>query len=87
MSSQYRYLAYRSFVSWCWCFLGRRVRAVLPACVVLRIHAEFPDAEGQYVRFSPVLDLIHIWARVLENLLEDQVQQCINVVCSAINKK
>ncbi|XP_036949055.1 P2X purinoceptor 7-like [Acanthopagrus latus] len=53
---QYRYLACRSFVSWCWCFLGRRVRAVLPACVVLRIHAEFPDAEIQYVRFSPVLD-------------------------------
>ncbi|XP_078025266.1 P2X purinoceptor 7-like [Epinephelus lanceolatus] len=52
---QYRYLAYRSFVSWCWGFLGRRVRVVLPACVVLRIRAEFPDAEGQYVGFRPVL--------------------------------
>ena len=27
------------------------------------------------------------WGRVLENLLKDQVQQCINTVCSAINKK
>lgn len=55
VSSQYRYLAYRSFVSWCWGFLGRRVRVVLPACVVLRIRAEFPDAQGQYVGFRPVL--------------------------------
>ena len=30
--------------------------------------------------------LIHKWDRVLENLLEDQVQQCIIAVCSAINK-
>ena len=112
-------IAYRSFVSWCWGFLGRRVRAVLPACVVLRIHSEFPDAEGQYVGFRPVLGwtlthnwlgrpgvcfvgsivlsgevfrdyefqhLVHIWGRVPENLLDDQVQQCITAVSSAINK-
>ncbi|XP_051268940.1 P2X purinoceptor 7-like [Dicentrarchus labrax] len=39
---RYRYLAYRGFVSWCWGFLGRRVRVALPSCVVLRIRAEFP---------------------------------------------
>lgn len=52
---RYRYLAYRCFVSWCWGMLGRRVRVVLPACVVLRIRQEFPDAEGQYVGFRPAL--------------------------------
>ncbi|XP_078025797.1 P2X purinoceptor 7-like [Epinephelus lanceolatus] len=53
---RYRYLAYRSFVSWCWGFLARRVRVVLPACVVLRIRQEFPDEEGRYVGFRPALN-------------------------------
>ncbi|XP_075891590.1 uncharacterized protein LOC142894211 [Nelusetta ayraudi] len=34
---RYRYLAYRSFVSWCWGLLGHRIRVVIPACVVLGI--------------------------------------------------
>ncbi|XP_041843319.1 P2X purinoceptor 7-like isoform X2 [Melanotaenia boesemani] len=53
---RFRYLAYRSFVSWCWGFLGQRIRVVIPACVVLRIHREFPDAEGHYVGFKLALD-------------------------------
>lgn len=53
--SQYRYLAYRSFVSWCWGFLGRRIRVVIPACVVLRIRREFPDALASYEGFRPPL--------------------------------
>ncbi|XP_065130928.1 P2X purinoceptor 7-like [Paramisgurnus dabryanus] len=52
----YRYLAYRSFVSWCWGFLGRRVRVVIPSCVVLRIRREFPETTGSYVGFRPPLD-------------------------------
>lgn len=54
--SRYRYCAYRCFVSWCWGYLGRKVRVVLPCCVVLRIRQEFPDDEGKYVGFRPVLD-------------------------------
>ncbi|KAG9264051.1 P2X purinoceptor 7-like, partial [Astyanax mexicanus] len=50
-----RHLAYRSFVSWCWGYLGRKVRVVVPACVVLRIRREFPDTEGQYVGFRAAL--------------------------------
>ncbi|KAG7462307.1 hypothetical protein JOB18_022309 [Solea senegalensis] len=53
---RYRYLAYRSFVSWCWGFLGRRLRVPLPSCVVRRIRIEYPDAEGIYVGFRPALD-------------------------------
>ncbi|KAM4566075.1 P2X purinoceptor 7-like [Odontesthes bonariensis] len=49
---RYRYLSCRSFVSWCWGFLGRRIRVVIPACVVLRIRSEFPDEEGHYVGFK-----------------------------------
>ncbi|XP_055062147.1 P2X purinoceptor 7-like [Misgurnus anguillicaudatus] len=56
MERQCRYLAYRWFVSWCWGFLGRSVRVVIPSCVVLRIRREFPNAAGQYVGFRPPLD-------------------------------
>nr|XP_055038358.1 P2X purinoceptor 7-like [Misgurnus anguillicaudatus] len=49
---RYRYLAYRSFVSGCWGFLGCSIRVVIPACVVLRIRSEFPDEEGHYVGFK-----------------------------------
>nr|XP_055035662.1 P2X purinoceptor 7-like [Misgurnus anguillicaudatus] len=52
----YRFLAYRSFVSWCWGYLGRHVRVVIPSCVVLRIRQEFPDLAGHYVGFQPPLD-------------------------------
>ncbi|WP_242641732.1 hypothetical protein, partial [Candidatus Ichthyocystis sparus] len=45
------------------------------SCVVREV---FRDYEFQH--------LVHIWGRVLENLLEDQVQQSITAVCSAINK-
>ncbi|XP_063051873.1 P2X purinoceptor 7-like [Engraulis encrasicolus] len=51
-----RHLAYRCFVSWCWGWLGRKVRVVIPACVVRRIRQEFPDTEGQYVGFRAALD-------------------------------
>ncbi|XP_055359525.1 P2X purinoceptor 7 isoform X1 [Betta splendens] len=56
INQRYRFLSYRSFVSWCWGFLGRRVRVVIPSCVVLRIRAEFPDGQGNYVGFRPPVE-------------------------------
>ncbi|XP_016383292.1 P2X purinoceptor 7 [Sinocyclocheilus rhinocerous] len=53
---RYRYLAYRSFVSWCWGYLGWNVRVVIPSCVVHRIRQEYPDPTGQFVGFRPPLD-------------------------------
>ncbi|XP_034084673.1 P2X purinoceptor 7 [Gymnodraco acuticeps] len=53
---RFQHLAYRSFVSWCWGFLGRGIRVVIPSCVVRRIRQEFPDLAGQYVGFRPPLD-------------------------------
>ncbi|XP_056435161.1 P2X purinoceptor 7-like [Gadus chalcogrammus] len=50
--NRYRYPSYRSFVSWCWGLLGRSIRVVLPACVVLRIRSEFPAEEGHNVGFK-----------------------------------
>ncbi|KAJ8027942.1 P2X purinoceptor 7 [Holothuria leucospilota] len=48
---QYRYIAYRQLVRWCWGFLGRHVRVILPSCAVQRIRAEFP-ADGEYTGFK-----------------------------------
>ena len=62
--SRYRYLAYRNFVSWCWGFLGRKIRVVIPSCVVQRVRRQFPDSQGQYVGFRlPPLDWseTHSW--------------------------
>lgn len=51
IQQRHRYLAYRTFVSWCWGFIGRRIRVVIPACVVLRICREFPDPQNVFVGF------------------------------------
>lgn len=39
---RFRYIAYRRFVTWCWGWLGRNIRVVLPSCVVSCIRAHFP---------------------------------------------
>ncbi|KAJ8348806.1 hypothetical protein SKAU_G00273950 [Synaphobranchus kaupii] len=48
-----RHCSYRNFVRWCWGFLGRRVRVVIPSCIITRIREKFPEASGQYVGFNP----------------------------------
>lgn len=78
---RFRYLAYRSFVSWCWGYLGRSVRVVIPSCVVNRIRLQFPDPAGQYVGFRPPLDWIvtHggqsplLW-RVFQTVMTEKVE-------------
>ncbi|WAR05113.1 P2RX7-like protein [Mya arenaria] len=44
-NEQQRYVAYRQFVRWCWGYLGREVRVVLPSCAVQRIRAQFPSQQ------------------------------------------
>lgn len=55
---QFCHLSYRSFVSWCWGYLGWHVRVVIPSCVVVQIRQEFPDSAGQYVGLRPPLEWI-----------------------------
>ena len=38
---KYRYTAYRQLVRWCYRYLGKQIRVVLPSCAVNRIRAEF----------------------------------------------
>ena len=37
-----RHVAYRQLARWCWGFLGKEIRVVLPSCTVSCIGAHFP---------------------------------------------
>lgn len=39
---KYRHIAYCQLARWCWGFLGKYVRVVLPSCAVMCIRAHFP---------------------------------------------
>uniref|UniRef100_A0A8C6WND0 P2X purinoreceptor 7 intracellular domain-containing protein n=1 Tax=Neogobius melanostomus TaxID=47308 RepID=A0A8C6WND0_9GOBI len=39
--SNYRHIAYRNLVRWCWGYLGQHIRVVIPSCAVTRIRQEF----------------------------------------------
>ncbi|XP_070552819.1 P2X purinoceptor 7-like [Ptychodera flava] len=49
---RYRYTAYRQLVQWCWGWLGRYNRVILPSCAVLRIRENFPSDFGYYRNFQ-----------------------------------
>lgn len=38
-----RYIAYRQLVRWCWGYLGRDIRVVLPSCATNAIRRAFPS--------------------------------------------
>ena len=37
-----RHVAYRQLVRWCWGFVGKEIRVVLPSCAVMCIRQHFP---------------------------------------------
>ena len=41
---KYRYTGYRQLVRWCWGWLGKDVRVVLPSCDVTKIRRRFPSS-------------------------------------------
>uniref|UniRef100_A0A1X7T1Y1 P2X purinoreceptor 7 intracellular domain-containing protein n=1 Tax=Amphimedon queenslandica TaxID=400682 RepID=A0A1X7T1Y1_AMPQE len=43
MHERHRYTAYRQLVRWCWGWLGREVRVILPSCAVSIIRT-FPSS-------------------------------------------
>ena len=40
---RFRFTAYRQLVGWCWGWVGKNVRVILPSCAVLKIRNEFPS--------------------------------------------
>ena len=47
---RYRFTAYRQLTRWCWGWLGREIRVVLPSCAVKKIRNTFPSSS--YTGFS-----------------------------------
>jgi hypothetical protein len=47
-----RHTAYRQLVCWCWQYLGRKLRVVLPSCAVSKIRDTFPSQSASYVGFK-----------------------------------
>ena len=51
---RYRYTAYRQFVRWCWGYLGKEVRVVLPSCVVTKIRNAYASAQYKGFQLPPL---------------------------------
>ena len=53
---QYRFIAYRNLTSWCWGWLGRHVRVVLPSCAVNKIRSTYPSEEYAGFKYPEIRD-------------------------------
>ncbi|XP_041379828.1 P2X purinoceptor 7-like, partial [Gigantopelta aegis] len=49
---RYRYMTYCQLTSWCWGWLGKRVRVILPSCAVKKIRNTFPSDFSNYTGFK-----------------------------------
>lgn len=79
---RYRYTSYRQLVRWCWGFMGKNIRIVLPACVVKRVRMEFPSAE--YAGFKyPNIDWFLL--AIIKNILNLKMYPFWSLYTSAEN--
>ena len=56
----YRLAAYRQFILWIQKeHMGRRVRQILPACVVSYIRRNYPEPSGNYTGFNDAVEQVN----------------------------
>ena len=53
-NTNYRFSAYTQYISWIYVRLGKRIRQVIPSCVVWAIQKKYPSDDGEYVPFNYV---------------------------------
>ena len=51
-NKNYRFAAFKQYISWIYTRLGRNIRQVIPACIVWEIRKKFPSDDGEYVPFK-----------------------------------
>ena len=51
-NSNYRFSAYKQYISWIYGYLGKHARRVIPSCVVWAIRTKYPSEDGKYVPFN-----------------------------------
>ena len=51
-NTNYRSSAYKQYISWIYGWLGKRIRQVIPLCVVWAIRKKYPSDDGEYVPFN-----------------------------------
>ena len=51
-NTNYRFSAYQQYISWICGRLEKRIRQVIPSCVVWAIHKKYLSDDGEYVTFN-----------------------------------
>ena len=51
-NTNYRFSPYKKYISWIYGRLGKRIRQVIPSCVVWAIRKKYPSDDGEYVPFN-----------------------------------
>ena len=51
-NANYRFSAYKQYISWVYGHLGKYVRQVIPSCIVWAIRTKYPSKNGKYVPFN-----------------------------------
>ena len=52
-------MAYQQMTSWCWGWLGKKVRVVLPSCAVAKIRETFPSS-SKLVLNTHICDWVYL---------------------------
>ena len=51
-NKNYRFIAYRQYISWSYGYLGRRKRKPLPNCAIIKIREIYPDPNNVYIPYA-----------------------------------
>ena len=79
---RHRYTTYRQFVRWCWQYLGKEVRIIIPSCAVNAIRTAYPDHNQNYTGFHQVdsdSDWIYSTCFEWQHLNQDDHIDCTKV--------
>ena len=51
----FRFIAYKQYISWSYGYLGKRKRKPLPICVIQAIRRKYPDPNNMYIPYHDIL--------------------------------